>query len=151
MMIWCRKGRIVRDRTSYEDLVPAEPVQRVVTLVHGTWPRGPFNLGRAVDWYRRDAAICGALYGCGQHSTVIHRFKWSGRNSATVRFKAAEELRSDLSALFERYPRRRILSSPTAMAQMSPSTRSATLPLQVGFLRWSVCQCRFCAYRCGHG
>ena len=99
--LWgCR--RIRDDKTDYSDIRPDE-VQRVVTLVHGTWPRGWFNLDAAVGWYDSKSLFCEALCSEGQPPTLVHRFKWSGANSVSARSDAAKELRNELTKTIEEH------------------------------------------------
>ena len=92
-----------RDRTSYEEIKPKGTVCRVVTLVHGTWPRLPFNLLTEIDWYRTEAPLCKTLYGDGQN-TLIHRFGWSGSNTISARLAAASILHAELTKLLQKHP-----------------------------------------------
>src|SRR5262245_54446139 len=77
-------GRGRRDRTSYNHLPPTGEVRRTVTLIHGTWPRGPLKLAADVEWYGDSSPLCSAIYGDGR-DTLIHRFRWSGSNSMSSR------------------------------------------------------------------
>jgi len=100
---WVRRGGS-KDKTCYAETIFSGSVSTVVTLVHGTWPRGPLNLSSTIEWYKTDSSICQALLELTWQKTLIHRFQWSGANSVAARLAAATELQEELSTLFDRFP-----------------------------------------------
>jgi hypothetical protein len=100
----CRRLGFALDRTSYDDITPPNKVRCVVTLVHGTWPRGFLNLGREVEWYCSNSVFCAALSSVNKDATLIHRFAWSGANTIAARLDGAKKLRSELRLLLDKHP-----------------------------------------------
>lgn len=104
-LVWIgARGLAKSDCTSYEDTVPPDTAKRVVTLVHGTWPRGPLKLSETVAWYCAGSEICSRLIANGQPATVIQRLRWSGANSTAERLAASDHLKTMLLEKFQCYP-----------------------------------------------
>src|SRR5687767_13087362 len=95
----CRDLRI--SRRTYPHLVPSAPdsVRHIITLVHGTWPRGFW--GKDIAWYSKESSLCQSL---ARPGTLIHRFTWSGANSVLARLEAATNLKREVSTLLSEYP-----------------------------------------------
>jgi hypothetical protein len=68
----------------------------VVTLVHGTW-------ARRAPWTKEDSPLCCYLRETLRDVT-FYRFEWSGRNSNSARFKAAEKLQLELTTRLTERP-----------------------------------------------
>ena len=77
----------------------------VLTLVHGTWGRGFLCPSGDAPWTSDTSALCGALRDGIAPDLAFRRFRWSGRNSHTARFKAARELCDYLQDGLDRWPK----------------------------------------------
>lgn len=96
-----------KDETAYHDIVSPGVVQHVITLVHGTWPRGPVKWVRDIEWYREGSLLCSSLLADGairHEGVLIHRFRWSGANTIVARHSSAHALRRELFQLIKKYP-----------------------------------------------
>ncbi|MDH3272089.1 MAG: lysophospholipase [Gemmatimonadota bacterium] len=74
----------------------AAAVQRVVTLVHGTF-------ARHAEWMRDQETFSAKLLD-QLPNTRLSRFCWSGANSHTARLAAGEQLATHLRQLLEQFP-----------------------------------------------
>lgn len=88
---------------SYPDISPQGDIRRVVTLVHGTWARGFFNLRSRIGWYEPDGPLCAALWDGPEGHTLIHRFTWSGQNRVSAREDAIRKLQGELTELVNKH------------------------------------------------
>jgi hypothetical protein len=84
--------------------------QLLVTLVHGTWPRGFFptlrRRNRSPLWFEESSPFLARL--SAEFGDIPHRIKplpWSGENSIFVRDKAAHVLAECLSAEHTEHPK----------------------------------------------
>ena len=76
----------------------------VVTLVHGTWGRGVIWPSGDAPWTTDQSPLCNALKARFESGLVFRRYRWSGGNSHTARFTAAEGLRRCLHRGLKEYP-----------------------------------------------